>query len=305
MSTKRLSTNTPDLYSLSSVIPEHLRDNQLFLDFVEAYFEWMQNDVTSPGSIINKLTEVRNIDTVEEVFIQYLQREYAISIPNVSKADKRKLYKQVNDIYRSKGSTPSYEALFNLMFNEQIELYFPRVDLLKPSDGKWDNTDRRYLNNNGFLSDRKYIQDSYYYQDFSYVIKTGQTIERWRDTVKKLLHPSGFAFFGQINIFSTSSINTVKSPMIQPGSAAGKPEALPLISNLVRMPSVNTRFNKYRTVTPIIDVHANTFGGTNGWLDSIKFNYNVSIQNFAGLTIDEATYNTVSNSVPGAEIVIS
>lgn len=305
MSTKRLSTNTQDLYALSSVIPEHLRDNQMFLDFVEAYFEWLQADVTSPGFIINKLNDVRDIDTVEEVFIQYLQREYAISIPNISKADKRKLYKQVNDIYRSKGSTPSYEALFNLMFNEQIELYFPRVDLLKPSDGKWDNTDRRYLNNNGFLSDRKYIQDSYYYQDFSYVIKTGQTIEYWKDTVKKLLHPSGFAFFGQINIFSTSSINTIKSPLYQPGSAAGKPEALPLISNLVRMPSANMHFSNYRKIMPDVRRQINTFGGTNAWLDYIKFNYSKPIENFAHLTIEQATYNTVSNSVPGVEIVIS
>lgn len=304
MSIKRLSTTQPDLYAFESIIPDHLHDNELFLDFFEHYLEWQQMTANSPGFIINKLNDIRDIDRVEDIFIQYLQNEYAIGIPSVSKADKRKLYKQVNDIYRSKGSTPSYEALFNLLFNESIELYFPRVDLLKPSEGKWNNDSKRYLNNNGFLSDRKYIQDSYYYQDFSYVIKTGQTIETWRDTVKKLLHPSGFAFFGQINIVSTSLVSTVKSPLNQPGSAAGKPEALPLIADLIRTPSAACRFNRFMTVNYAIQSD-NYFGGTIAWLEQTKFTMNRPIDQYSDLTIELAGSATNTNRMPGSEIVIS
>ena len=306
MSNTRLTTSTPDLYALHSIIPEHvLQTGDAFHVFMEEYLEWQQEGANSPGSILNKLVETRDIDQVEDAFIQYLQHEYAISIPNIAKTDKRKLYKQVNDIYRSKGSTPSYEALFNLLFNESIELYFPRVDLLKPSEGKWDSVANRYLNNNGFLSDRKYIQDSYYYQDFSYVIKTGQTIEAWKDTVKKLLHPSGFAFFGQINIFSTSLVNTVKSPMSQPGSAAGAPESLPLIAPLVKAPSSNRAFTSFKKVKYAIQAE-NYFGGTYGWLDQIKFNLNQPNSEFSELTIELATdAQTHTNRMPGSEIVIS
>lgn len=304
MSIKRLTTKTPDLYSLESILPEHLRDNEMFIDFVEAYLEWMQDTASSPGSIINKLTDVRDIDQVEDLFIQYLQHEYAVSIPNVSRADKRKLYKQVNDIYRSKGSTPSYEALFNLLFNESIELYFPRVDILKPSEGKWDNVGHRYLNNDGFLSDRKYIQDSYYYQDFSYVIKTGQTIESWRDTVKKLLHPSGFAFFGQINILSTSIVTTLKSPVFQPGTAqGGKQEALPLIGQLIRAPSSRRNFTAFRTVTATVTT-TNVFGQSI-WLEQIKFTTPRPISDFIDTTIETAGLAIKTNSMPGAQIAVS
>lgn len=304
MSIKRLSTTVPDLYAFESILPEHLHDNELFLDFFEHYLEWQQMTANSPGFIINKLTEIRDIDRVEDIFIQYLQNEYAIGIPSVSKGDKRKLYKQVNDIYRSKGSTPSYEALFNLLFNESIELYFPRVDLLKPSDGKWNNDSKRYLNNNGFLSDRKYIQDSYYYQDFSYVIKTGKTIETWRDTVKKLLHPSGFAFFGQINIVSTSLVSTVKSPLLQPGSAAGKPEALPLIAELITAPSAARRFNRFMNVNYAISTD-NYFGGTIVWLEQTKFTMNRPMSQYSDLTIEIAGTTNHTNRMPGSEIVIS
>ena len=305
MSIKRLTTITPDLYNLEAIIPEHLKGNTMFLEFVEAYFEWMQKNASSPGMVINKLTSVRDIDEVEDLFIKHLQYEYAISIPTVALADKRKLYKQVNDIYRSKGSIPSYNSLFNLLFNETPELYFPRVDLLKPSEGKWDNVAKRYLNNDGFLSDRKYIQDSYYYQDFSYVIKTGQTIESWRDTVKKLLHPSGFAFFGQINIISQPLIAYVKSPLIQPGSAAGVSDAIPYIAPLVTFASASKRFSSFRTVNYAIEAN-NTFGASYTWLDQIKFNLvNDPISKYSSLTISQGSDGVRTNSMPGSEIVIS
>lgn len=57
-----------------------------------------------------------------------------------------------------------------------------------------------YLDESGFLSDRKRLQDNDYYQDFSYVIKTSNSIDQYRDVVLNLLHPSGFKMFGEVNI---------------------------------------------------------------------------------------------------------
>lgn len=222
-----IETSRQNYYSLDGIIPEHIRTNGGNLnEFIEAYYEWMQESQNQPGHIINTLLENRDIDEASEEFIEYLQREFATSIPQQIQADPRKLYKQVNDIYRSKGSIPSYEALFNLLFNDQIELYYPRVDLLKPSDGKWDQTQGRYLSNDGFVSDKKYIQDSRYYQNFSYVIKTGQTIDYWQDAVKKLLHPTGFAFFGQVLI---QSLANKRYSQIPPGFTDPQEGKVPLI----------------------------------------------------------------------------
>ena len=55
--------------------------------------------------------------------------------------------------------------------------------------GYWEGT-------KGFLSSDKYLQDNFYYQEFSYVIKSKQFINRYRDVVKNLIHPSGTALFG-------------------------------------------------------------------------------------------------------------
>lgn len=294
-----IQTQRPDLYALRGVIPEHIRQNGgNLLEFLESYFEWLQDATNQPGHIINTLLENRDIDKASTEFIEYLQREFATSIPQQIQADPRKLYKQVNDIYRSKGSIPSYEALFNLLFNDQIELYYPRVDLLKPSDGKWDRTQNRYLNNDGFISDKKYIQDSKYYQNFSYVIKTGQTIDYWQDAVKKLLHPAGFAFFGQVLIQSTAS---KRYSVIPPGFVDPQEGKLPVIIGSVygsiRSLLTSLEVNKY-------EVQLNTLGPTFYNFEQVKFITGESITPYLNLTIQQVSSGESTNIVPPSEITL-
>ena len=38
-----------------------------------------------------------------------------------------------------------------------------------------------------------------FYQPFSYVLRTTKNINEWRNTIKNVLHPAGFAFFSEIN----------------------------------------------------------------------------------------------------------
>ena len=296
----KLTPQEQDYYALDSIIPEHIRNNSTNLsEFVESYFEWMQDAQDQPGHILNNLVEKRDIDKVSEEFIEYLQREFATSIPQQIQADPRKLYKQVNDIYRSKGSIPSYEALFNLLFNDQIELYYPRVDLLKPSDGKWDQTQQRYLNNDGFISDKKYIQDSRYYQNFSYVIKTGQTIDYWQDAVKKLLHPAGFAFFGQILIQSFASKLYSQIP---PGFVNPQEGRLPLILGPVVASAqgivfISLNFN--------ITVQTNNaLGASFLHFDQFKFVNPNPISDYADIVLEPVLEGRKTNVTLPAEITI-
>ena len=46
-----------------------------------------------------------------------------------------------------------------------------------------------YINQDGHISElTKKIQDSLYYQDFSYVIKVSESINNWRDSIKRAVH---------------------------------------------------------------------------------------------------------------------
>ena len=58
-----------------------------------------------------------------------------------------------------------------------------------------------------FLGDKSWldasaanIHDNYRYQSHSYVVKVGESINKWRSVVKDLLHPAGHIFFGEVAI---------------------------------------------------------------------------------------------------------
>jgi hypothetical protein len=57
------------------------------------------------------------------------------------------------------------------------------------------------------LDSNKVIQDSYYWQDFSYDLQVGQTIDKYRDAVKALLHPAGLKMFGSVVLYSKPQTN--------------------------------------------------------------------------------------------------
>ena len=70
-----------------------------------------------------------------------------------------------------------------------------------------------YVNQDGHISEgSKKIQDSLYYQDFSYVIKVAQSINKWRDAIKRSVHPTGFYVTGEVNI-QTRLAGGVKQPV--------------------------------------------------------------------------------------------
>ena len=57
-----------------------------------------------------------------------------------------------------------------------------------------------YSNNDGRLSTNKVLQDNHYYQNWSYVLKSEVVIDRYREIVRRLIHPVGTAMFGSIQI---------------------------------------------------------------------------------------------------------
>jgi hypothetical protein len=118
---------------VSRQVPEFIReDNAQFIAFLEAYYEFLeQTEKRNLGSI-------RDIDDTVDSFIQYFRNEVLLHVPISVISDKRYLAKQINEVYRSKGTIKSYEFLFRILFNETPQLYFPKTDMLRVSDGKWD-----------------------------------------------------------------------------------------------------------------------------------------------------------------------
>lgn len=118
---------------VSKQLPEFVReDNTQFVAFLEAYYEFLEQT--------NKrnLESLRDIDDTVDSFVQYFKDELMPHVPQALLSDKKYLAKQIKEVYASKGTVKSYEFLFRILFNETPELYFPKVDMLRLSDGKWD-----------------------------------------------------------------------------------------------------------------------------------------------------------------------
>lgn len=69
----------------------------------------------------------------------------------------------------------------------------------------------RYIGTHGQLSSDQRLQDSLYYQDYSYVLRSPQFVERYRETVLNLLHPGGTKLFGETTIISPFSVRSETS----------------------------------------------------------------------------------------------
>jgi hypothetical protein len=377
---------------IESQLPDFAREyHPLFVDFMTAYYEWLssdENQIIPKTSMNNYLERVTDIDQTLDLFVEDFKKKYlnefpvnlAINQKTGQKLNVKNVIKNIKKFYLAKGTEKSYKFLFRVIFNSDVDFYYPKKDMLILSNGKWqqdilmrlspaeginifdyigqeiyhraipsepdstyifsaklqnvslredgnytiaelyvenpvgdidstngnlysnekyigklqkilsnitiDNSGQnysvgdkfvfesstspvvgifpkasvsrvinfaekvgqiseifisdpgfsvnnfflstsnpidsilpnatgysgtltqsyisfergRYLNNDGKISSNKYIQDSRYYQEYSYVLKTDKTIDNLRSLVKKILHPAGYEFFGQILI---------------------------------------------------------------------------------------------------------
>ena len=214
---------------VESLIPSGLRDKSAALiELLKSYYEYM-NLSGNPSYEINSINNARDIDLVDEKYLTLLQKEIAAAIPKNVQIDKVKLYKSLLQYYSVRGSVDSIRLFFKILFQDNVQIYYPREDMLIPSSGNWDPTALRpnysgntltgyssggYVDNKGFLSDTIKLQDSYFYQQFSYVIQTGNNTDTWKNEFNRLVHPAGFIFFGQIVIF-IENVNAFPVDIIQ------------------------------------------------------------------------------------------
>jgi hypothetical protein len=122
---------------VSSQLPDFVRsDNPKFVLFLEKYYEWLEksNNVLYET---DKLYNSRDLDNVGDEYLNEIVKEILPYFPEEILLDKSKFIKHVGQFYRSKGTPESLKFLFRILYNEEIEIYFPKEQVIKSSDGKW------------------------------------------------------------------------------------------------------------------------------------------------------------------------
>ena len=122
---------------IESQFPQfYLDEGQDFVLFVKAYYEWMESE-GKPVAEARKLLDYRDIDNTLTDFLEHFQKKYLYGIPFNIIINKRFLLKHILDVYRSKGTIQCYKLLFKLIYNQDIDVYLPGIDMLRLSDGTW------------------------------------------------------------------------------------------------------------------------------------------------------------------------
>ena len=118
-------------------LPEHIREDAPgFVAFLQAYYEYLEQE-GKPLHEIMSLRDNFDIDRTVTDFLEYFRREFLLNIPTSALADKRILAKNIRDFYRTKGTKGSYRFLFRILFDKEIDFYYPGEDILRASDGRW------------------------------------------------------------------------------------------------------------------------------------------------------------------------
>ena len=119
-------------------LPEFMKEEgELFVKFLEAYYEWMDQPANALGAS-QHILEFQDIDKTLDQYVEWFLREIAPEIPQLNKIDDRQNVKYfARDLYRSKGTPKSYDLLFRMIYDEEITFYYPGRDILAPSSGNW------------------------------------------------------------------------------------------------------------------------------------------------------------------------
>jgi len=123
-------------------VPEFVREEYpLFIQFLEAYYEFLETEQNSQNNdLIAKGKDLRYVSDVDasiSEFEQYFLNTFASLIPQDAVVDKAFLVKNVLPLYLSRGSQKSFEFLFRLLYGEEVQVTFPKDNILRASDGKY------------------------------------------------------------------------------------------------------------------------------------------------------------------------
>ena len=148
---KHIILNTP-IESLESIISPFIQeqfpsfvksDYRKLILLIKAYYEWSEKQ-DNPGFVVSNLDSIYDIDTSFDEFYSHFKNTYLEGFPDILAVNisgetpsKTTLLKQIRDFYGNKGTQSAFEFFFRVLYDSEVEIYYPKEDILKASDGKW------------------------------------------------------------------------------------------------------------------------------------------------------------------------
>jgi hypothetical protein len=106
-------------------------DGHFMVEFTKAYYKFVDQQMD------RDIPKLRDIDTTLTAFLIFFKKKYLADLPLDTVVDTRFIIKHVTDLYKRKGTKESLELLFQLFYDEEIEVFYPSTNILRPSDSVW------------------------------------------------------------------------------------------------------------------------------------------------------------------------
>jgi hypothetical protein len=132
-----MTTNNKISTLVYSQLPFWTRnDHPTFVAFLEAYYEYMEQE----GKTVERGKNVLNYPDIDKTipeFAEKLYSEFLALIPKNTVADRDILLKNIQDFYRARGTEKALNFVLRIMTGLESDVYYPKKDILRASDGKW------------------------------------------------------------------------------------------------------------------------------------------------------------------------
>ena len=93
----------------------------------------------NPVQNIQQLLEYASVDNTIYDFLDKMRISFMNAIPNTlaTSVSKRKLIKNIKDLYSAKGTKEGHELFMRILLGEEAEIFYPNKHMLRTSDGDW------------------------------------------------------------------------------------------------------------------------------------------------------------------------
>jgi len=119
-------------------LPEYIRSEyETFVLFVEAYFAWMDKPGNTTNISKNMLSNM-DLDTTQlDDFITFFTKQFLPLFPPQYLTNPTFFIQHAKEFYRAKGTNKSVKLLFRLLFQQDIDIFFPKDSILRSSESGW------------------------------------------------------------------------------------------------------------------------------------------------------------------------
>lgn len=231
-----------------------------FVLFLQAYYEWMEEN----GNVLDFSKNILNytdVDNTTDQFMQYFMNDFMSYFPQEMMADPKKVLKIAKTLYQTKGTPASYQFLFRVLYNTDVDFFYTKDVVLKASAGKWyvPRSLKLATSDSNFLN----IQNLRVFGEFSKSIATieaatydGSKTEVFISNIERLFQSGETVRVVDANNQTVYFLNNTIVPIGTVGSESLRATIVGQISQLILNPLY--RGLTYATGDPIV-----AYGGLN------------------------------------------